>query len=135
LRTAITDLRDAWKRPGAPRIPDNVQKALDELDNKMSAIEKTPAGRGGGGGEYVPPPVSQRISTLLNSIDGYAFAPTAEQLAEIPRLRVAMTDVNAKIKPLIEVDLPNLNKLMSDAGVPYISLPDEPAGAGARRGR
>jgi hypothetical protein len=46
-----------------------------------------------------------------------------------------MIEVNAKIKPLIEVDLPNLNKLMNDAGVPHISLPDEPAGAGGRQRR
>jgi len=135
LRTAVTTLRESWRSPGAPRVPDTVQKALDDLDKKMSAIEKTPAGRGGAGGEYVPPPVSQRIGTLLNAIDGYAFPPTSEQVAEIPRLRAEMTSVDAQIKQLIDEDLPALNKLMNDVGVPHISLEGQAPSAGGRRGR
>ena len=125
LRTALTDVK---------RLPDNVQKALDDLRKKMDSIEKAPAGRGGGTpGEYTPPPVSQRISTLLNTIDSYAYPPTSVQLAEIPRLRAEMTDVDAKIKRLIDEDLPSLNKLMNDAGVPHISLADQAPAAGGRR--
>jgi len=133
LRTAVADLRETWRRQGAPLIPDSIQKALDDLDKKMSAIEKTPPGRGGGPpGEYIPPPVSQRITTLLNAIDGYAFPPTGEQLAEIPRLRLEMTDTDAKIKQLIDEDLPRLNKLMNDAGVPHMSVADQTPGARAK---
>jgi len=136
LRTAVTALRDTWKRPGGPRISDTVQKALDELDKKMSAIEKPPAGRGGGPpGEYVPPPVSQRITTLLNAVDSYAFPPTSEQLAEIPRLRSEMTDVDARIRHLIDEDLTSVNKLMNDAGVPHISVADQTPGGRARQRR
>jgi hypothetical protein len=125
LRTALTDLRQ--------RFPDNVQKALDDLKKKMDSIEKVPAGRGGGSGEYVPAPVSQRISTLLSAIDGYAFPPTSAQLAEIPKLRTEMADVDAKIKQVIDEDLPALNKLMNDAGVPHISIADQAPAAGGRR--
>ena len=136
LRTAVTALRDTWKRPGGPRISDTVQKALDELDKKMSAIEKPPACRGGGPpGEYVPPPVSQRITTLLNAVDSYAFPPTSEQLAEIPRLRSEMTDVDARIRHLIDEDLTSVNKLMNDAGVPHISVADQTPGGRARQRR
>ncbi len=84
-------------------------------------------------GEYVPQPVSQRIAALLSAIDGYAFTPTSGQLAEIPRLRTEMTEVDAKIKQLIDEDLPALNKLMNAAGVPYISVADQAPAAGGRR--
>jgi hypothetical protein len=124
LRTALTDGKKS-------RLPDSVQKAVDDLEKKMDSIEKAPAGRGGG--EYVPQPVSQRISTLMNAIDGYAFPPTSAQLAEIPRLRTEMTDVDARIKRLIDEDLPALNKLMNDAGVPHISIADQAPAAGGRR--
>jgi hypothetical protein len=124
LRTALTDLRKT-------RLPESVQKAIDDLEKKMASIEKPSAGRGGG--EYTPAPVSQRISTLLNTIDGYAFAPTTTQLAEIPRLRTEMTDVDTKIKHLIDEDLPALNKLMNDAGVPHISIADQAPVSGGRR--
>jgi hypothetical protein len=134
LRTAVTDLRETWRRSGAAHIPDSVQKAVDDLDRKMSAIEKTPPGRGGGPpGEYIPPPVLQRITTLLNAIDGYAFPPTSGQLAEIPRLRLEMTDADARIKQLIDEDLPTVNKSMNDAGVPHISVTEQTSGATIRR--
>jgi photosystem II stability/assembly factor-like uncharacterized protein len=134
LRTAVTDLRETWRRSGAAHIPDSVQKAVDDLDRKMSAIEKPPPGRGGGPpGEYIPPPVLQRITTLLNAIDGYAFPPTSGQLAEIPRLRLEMTDADARIKQLIDEDLPTVNKSMNDAGVPHISVTEQTSGATIRR--
>jgi hypothetical protein len=128
LRTALTDLRKTG-------LPESVKKAVEDLDAKMTSIQKTPAaGRGGGGtGEYVPQPVSQRIATLLSGIDGYAFAPTSGQLAEIPHLRVEMTEVDAKIEKLIDEDLPALNKLMNDAGVAHISIADQAPAAGGRR--
>lgn len=123
LRTAVGNLREAWRQPDSPRIPDTLQKAVDDLEKKMNAIEKAPAGRGGGiPGEYTPAPVSQRITTLLNAIDGYAFPPTSGQLAEIPRLRSEMADVDGKIRQLIDEDLPRLNKSMNDAGVPHLSV-------------
>jgi hypothetical protein len=127
LRTAVANLRQAWKQPDSPRVPDTVQKAVDDLEKKMNAIEKAPAGRGGGmPGEYIPPPVSQRIATLLNAIDGYAFPATSGQLAEIPRLRREMADVGGKIRQLIDEDLPKLNKSMNDAGVPHLSVATRP---------
>ncbi len=46
LRTALTDQQR--------RLPENVQKTLDDLKKKMDSIEKVPEGRGGGSGEYVP---------------------------------------------------------------------------------
>ncbi len=125
LRTALTDLK---------RLPENVQKAVDDLRKKMDSIEKAPSGRGGGGmGEYVPQPVSQRITALMGSIDGYAFAPTSAQLAEIPRLRTEMADVDARIKKVIDEDLPALNKLMNDAGVPHVSIAEQAPAPGGRR--
>jgi hypothetical protein len=69
----------------------------------------------------------------MNAIDGYAYPPTSGQLAEIPRLRTEMTDVDGQIKRLTEEDLPALNKLMNDAGVPHISLADQAPAAGGRR--
>ena len=129
LRTAVGNLREAWRQPDSPHVPETVRKALEDLEKKMNAIEKAPAGRGGGiSGEYTPPPVSQRITTLLNAIDGYAFPPTSGQLAEIPRLRSEMADVDGKIKQLIGEDLPKLNQLMNDAGVPHLSVATRPQG-------
>jgi hypothetical protein len=66
------------------------------------------------------------------TIGRLCLPPTHGQLAEIPRLRTEMTDVDARIRQLIDEDLPSLNKLMSDAGVPHISISDQNAAAGER---
>jgi hypothetical protein len=44
-----------------------------------------------------------------------------------------MTDVDTKIKHLIDDDLSALNKLMNDAGVPHISIADQAPASGGRR--
>jgi photosystem II stability/assembly factor-like uncharacterized protein len=135
LRTATNTLRETWKGSGS--VPDAAAKALGDLDRAMEAIEKTPGldlAAGSASDHYEPPPVSQRINRLLTTIDGYAMKPTADQTAEIAELRKEMTSVDAKIRKLIAEDLPRANKILNDAGVPFLSISDRPsAGAGRRR--
>ena len=134
LRTAMGGLRETWKRSGP--VADAATKALDELDQKMDAIEKTPAqdlAAGSTSARYEPAPVSQRINRLMGMIDGYAFKPTADQVAEIGELRAEMGAVDARIKKLIAEDLPRVNKILNDAGVPFLSISERPAGVPGRR--
>lgn len=135
LRTAAGALRETWKR-SASAIPETATKALDNLDQKMEAIEKTPEpdlAAGSTSAHYAPPPVAQRISRLLTSIDGYAMKPTADQMAEIAELRAEMAVVDGQIKKLIAEDLPKANKIIDEAGVPFLSISDRPAAATGRR--
>ena len=71
----------------------------------------------------------------MTAIDGYALKPTADQLAELKQLRAEMPEVNAKIKQLIEEDLPKTNQLISGAGVPFLSISEQSEGAAQRRRR
>jgi photosystem II stability/assembly factor-like uncharacterized protein len=116
LRTTLTGFRT----PTAARLPDAVGKAVDDVLKRMDGIE--PAPTPDRTLEYISPPVSQRISRLLGAIDAYAPAPTADQLTQIQQLRAEMTDVDAKMKQITGDEVPKLNKLMNDAGVPHITI-------------
>jgi hypothetical protein len=116
LRTALTGLKN--------KLPDAVAKAVDDTTKKMNAIQ--PATTPEALGEYVSPPVAQRITRLLGAVDGYALAPTPDQLAQIKQLRAEMASIDPKMKQLVAEELPKLNKLMNDAGVPHITIEGEP---------
>jgi hypothetical protein len=100
-----------------------VAKAVDDVLKRMDGIEPAPSERAL---DYVSPPVAQRITRLLGAIDAYAPAPTADQLTQIKQLHAEMTDANAKMKQIVADELPKLNKLMNDAGVPHISIAAPP---------
>jgi hypothetical protein len=128
LRTAVTSLRDSWKRPGAPPVPAEAGKALDDLEKKMEAIEKTTVpdlAAGTPSAEFTPPPIAQRISRLMTAIDSYAFKPTDDQLAELTQLRAEMPQVNARISQIVAEDLPAFNKAINASGVPILSIAEE----------
>jgi hypothetical protein len=141
MNTAITALADSWKRPAAPAVPDAVKKAADESLARIKAVLGTfegPAGggRGAGGGAgapppYTPPPVNQKINRLMGAIDAYSGPPTSRQLADIDecaaQLQKGLEEVNK-----LDVEVPKLNKLLLDAGVPYITV--DPAAVPAPQG-
>jgi hypothetical protein len=137
MNTALTALTDSWKLPNAPAVPDGVKKAAEDLMAKVKpalATFEAPAGGGrGGGGPFVPPPVTQKIARLMTTIDGYSAAPTSRQMADLneasAQLQTGITEVNR-----LWDEVPKLNKVMQDAGVPYFAVtlagPAQPAGRG-----
>ena len=80
------------------KLPENIQKAAEDLLKKVdesclklgtprSAASPRPAlGWAGPPLVYTPPPVTQRITQLLDGIENYAAAPTAWQLDQIKLL-------------------------------------------------
>jgi hypothetical protein len=143
LRTSLSNFLEGAKRPGAAKLPENVQKAAEELLKKTEETCKkfaAPAqcgergpGRGAAGPPlvFVPPAINQRLGQLLGGIENYTAAPTAWQLDQIKLLQGLLSDANGAAKKLTQEDLPALNKMMNDAGVPHISVP---AGGRARGG-
>jgi photosystem II stability/assembly factor-like uncharacterized protein len=141
LQTSLTGLTDGWKRPGAPQVPDNVKKAADDLLAKVKEVigtfEFERTGQLGGAGpplKYTPPPVNMKITRLMGSIDSYSAAPTAKQVEDMATARAELNEGLAAVKKLTDEDLPKLNKLMTDAGVPYVTVETVPAQPTGRRG-
>jgi photosystem II stability/assembly factor-like uncharacterized protein len=142
VNTALTSLTDSWKLPNAPAVPDSVKKAAEDLMAKVKptlATFENPAGggRGGGGagpgGPFVPPPVTQKIARLTTTIDGYSSAPTLRQMADLNEASMQLQAGIAEVNRLWD-EVPKLNKVMQDAGVPYFTVtlagPAQPAGRG-----
>ncbi len=129
LRTSLTNLTESWKRPGAPQVPDPVKKEADGMLARVKEVIGTfEVEREGGLGnagpplKYIPPPVNQRITRLMNSIDSFSAAPTARQLADIDTASTELQEGLAAVKKLTDDDLPRLNKMMAEAGVPYVTI-------------
>ena len=58
----------------------------------------------------------------MGAIDSYSGPPTARQVADVDVLSAELEPALAVVKKLTDEDLPRLNKLMADAGVPYVAL-------------
>ena len=145
MNTAVTTLTESWKRPAAPPVPESVRKAADDTLAKIKAVLGTfegPAGggRGAGGGAgapppYTPPPVNQKINRLMGVIDAYSGPPTSRQLADIEEC-AAQLQIGTEAVNKLDAEVPRLNKLMQDAGIPYVTVditsvpPPAPGGRG-----
>ena len=130
IHTALTNLTESWKQPYAPKIPDAIKKSADELLARSKTVadrfEAPAGGRGGGGGgagappPYKPPPVTQKIGRLLGALDNYTGAPTSFQLSEALDAAAQLKKDVAELDKLA-AEVPRLNKMMSDAGIPYFN--------------
>jgi photosystem II stability/assembly factor-like uncharacterized protein len=127
INTALTSLTESWKAPNAPAVPDSVKKAAEDLVARVKPAFAMFANQGGnreGGAPppaYTPPPVTQKLSRLMNAIDGYSAAPTTRQLADIEEASAQLQKGIAEVNRLWD-EVPKLNKLMTDAGVPYFTV-------------
>ncbi len=128
IRTSLTTLTDAWKRPAAPKVPDAVKKAADDLLAKVKEVvgkfEMERQGQLGSAGpplKYTPPPLNQKIGRLMGSIDSYSGPPTARQLEDVKQASDELEPALAAVNKLADEDVPHLNKMMAEAGVPYVT--------------
>jgi len=144
LRTALNTVVEGWKRPGPGKPSENVQKAAEDLLKKATEVcKKLAAGaqcgeRGEALGNAGPPlvqtatPVPQRLQQLMGGIENFMSAPTATQLEQMKIVMALANDAVPAARKLTTEDLPALNKMMNEAGVPHIVVPT--AGGGGRPG-
>ena len=139
LKTSLTNAMESWKKPGAPKIPENIQKAAEALAKQVEEIHgkfvvpQQPLGSAGPPLGYTPPPFPQRVGRLLFAIEGYTAAPTPQQSEEVAVVSRLLGDTMDKLKKLIDEDLVQLNKQMNEAGIQHISVAEEAAPAPRRR--
>jgi photosystem II stability/assembly factor-like uncharacterized protein len=135
LQTSLKASLEAWKKPGAPKIPENIQKAAEALSKKLEDLHgkyvppEQIQGNAGPPLVYTPPALGQRVGQLMGAIEGYSAAPTSQQKEELATVKKLVGDGHAAVQKLVDEDLAALNKMMNDAGVPHI----EPASEGGER--
>ena len=145
LYTSLNNLVEGWKRRGASKPPENVQKAAEDLlkqvkenckkfANPAQCGERAGAlGAAGPPLTFTPPAITQRLGQLLGGIESYTAAPTAWQLDQIKLLDGMLKEASGSARKLATEDLAALNKMMNEAGVPHITVPN--AGRGRGEGR
>jgi hypothetical protein len=128
IHSSLTSLTASWKAPNAPAVPDAVKKSADDLLARSKAVadrfEAQGGGRGFGAGPpatFVPPAVTLKIGRLISAIDGYSGAPSSAQLAETQESSAELQKDLGELNKLAG-DVPKLNKMLSDAGVPYFNV-------------
>lgn len=130
LKDALNAARGQWKadanKPNAPKIPEDIQKAGDELQKKVDAVaqkyirQREGLGNAGPPLEWKPQPLPEQVQSLLGDLDGYAAAPGGQQKEKIAELVALLSEASAQVKKLVDEDLAALNKKMNEAGIPHI---------------
>ena len=128
LRTQTIALQDGWKKPGAPKVPDAVEKAAAGFRERVDTLNRRVAlgGRAESddvpGLNYVPPTITQRLLRLSGGLDSYTTKPTSTQLEELAVLTKLVTELEGSWKALSEQELPAFNRSVSGAGIAAINL-------------
>jgi hypothetical protein len=139
LRTSLTAALEPWKKPGAPKVPENIQKAAEALSKQVDELQGkfvTPREALGSAGPpltYTPPPFSQRMGRLMGAVEGYTAAPTAQQTEELEAVSRLLGEAMDKLKKLVDEDLASLNKMMNEAGIPHVFVGPPEAVRGRQR--
>ncbi|MFZ0639544.1 MAG: hypothetical protein WAN33_06445 [Candidatus Acidiferrales bacterium] len=135
LKKSLDDALDAWKKPGAPKVPDEIRKQAEALQKKVNDLSGkfVSAGGFGAGGplHYTPPPLPQRVGRLMSQLDSYSAAPTQPEKDEMAAVSQELSQALDALHALINTDLASLNKALNDAGVPHITA--EPLQEAPRR--
>jgi len=139
IKEALKAARERWKKeagkPDATKIPEEIQKAAEELQKKVDAVaekfirEREGLGNAGPPFEWKPNPLPEQVQNLLEDLDGFVAAPGSQQKDKLAELTPLVKEASEQVKKIAEEDLPALNKKMNDAGVPHII----PAGAAQHR--
>ena len=130
IKGGLKAARDQWKKdagkPDMPKIPEEIQKAAEELQKKVDAVAekyvREREGLGNAGPPFVwkPEPLPQQVQGLLRDLDGFWAAPGGQQKEKLAELSPLLSDASAQVKKIAEEELPALNKKMNDAGIPHI---------------
>ena len=127
LKASLTAAMDSWKKPGAPKIPEDIQKAAEALAKKVDELHdkyvppQLGLGNAGPPLTYTPPPLPQRVGQLMSAIEDYTAAPTSQQTAELDTIAQLVAENHTSVRKVVDEDLAALNKMMNDAGIPHIT--------------
>jgi photosystem II stability/assembly factor-like uncharacterized protein len=124
LRTNLTAVIESWKGDHAPTVPDAIRKQAEALSKTVDDLSVLLVGRQGFdlsvGPAYVPPPVPNRLATVLHNFQSYTAAPRQQDLDKLAELTTIAHDASDRVKQAVSVELAKLNKAINDAGVARI---------------
>ncbi|HEY2013052.1 MAG TPA: hypothetical protein VGH38_06090 [Bryobacteraceae bacterium] len=135
--SGLTSLQNSWKRPDAPKMPDEVKKMADQLKASLDAVrplfalrnffepaslEERKAELARPEPDFVLPALPQRIASQIQGLETFAAAPSETQLKQIAILKTALADATQRVDRL-RAEVLKFNDAMNAAKVPYITVP------------
>lgn len=137
--SSLTALENSWKRPDAPKVPDNVKQMAEALKKSMGDLRPMFVNRGFGGEQqlspeerkeqlsrpepdFVLPALTNRVSQLINQLESYSAAPSPAQVEQIGVVKTAIASAGRSLDQLRE-QVVKFNEAMSAAKVPYVPVP------------
>ncbi|MBZ5626663.1 MAG: hypothetical protein LAQ69_49480 [Acidobacteriia bacterium] len=135
--SGLTALQNSWKRPDAPKIPDDVKKMADGLKKTLDDIrplfavrnffeppsaEERKAELAKPEPEFVLPALMQRISSQIQGLEAFAAAPSESQMKQIAVVKTALADAGRRVDGLRD-QVTRFNDAMNAAKVPFIAVP------------
>jgi hypothetical protein len=131
LFAALTEALESWKKPGAPKIPEGVKKAAEDLSKKAKEIQdqfvqtRPRLWLGSSSpplGGYPPTTIPQKISRLAGAFEGFTAAPPKVDIEELEALSSQIKELAAAIEKLIQQGLADLNRGLIQAGASAIRI-------------
>lgn len=135
--SALTALENSWKRPDTPKPPENVRKMAGDLKKSLDDIRPlfarrnffqppTPEERKAELAKpeppFVLPALPQRISQLMQMLEGFSAAPSQSEFEQIALVKAAVADAGGRIAKL-RAEVVKFNDAMSAAKVPAVPAP------------
>jgi photosystem II stability/assembly factor-like uncharacterized protein len=126
LTKSLNDAINSWKKSSNPKVPASVQKSAEALKSKLHDVQAKMIGARSK--EFPPPPqplpIVRQIADLLYSLEAHNARPTAFQQQWFTDLDQSLSQMTALLSQLKDHDLPELNRKINEAGVPFIVVPE-----------
>jgi hypothetical protein len=136
VNQAVIDIRAAKKQLARYEKEDKVKDAAKELNKKLTAVEETlyqTKLKAGEDALNFPIKLNNKLAALEGDIEESDTAPTRQAQMVFEDLATQSNAELAKLKKLMEGDLPAFNKQVRDANIPAIEVKPEQGTEGHRR--
>jgi photosystem II stability/assembly factor-like uncharacterized protein len=135
--SALTALEASWKKPDAPKVPEEVttqaaslKKILDDMRpmfvmrnfNEAASPEELKEELARPEPEFRLQPLMQRVTGLIQALESYSAAPSQSQLQQIALLKTAIASAGQSMGQL-SASVVRFNDAMNAAKVPVIPVP------------
>lgn len=110
-------------RPSVPALTEALSATLGEVNAVQAVIAGPPGQRFGW--EAMRASLRGRLLAAVRTMGAVTEAPSAANLADIASVRDKLRGLTDRLNAVIERDIPRLNALMAEAGIPYLAA--EPA--------
>lgn len=135
--SGLTAIEAAWKKPDAPKIPDDVKKSADALKKTLDDLRPLFAARNffqppspeerkaellKPEPDFVLPAIMQRVTSQISELESFSAAPSESELQQIALVKASLADAGLKVDTMRE-QVAKFNEAMNAAKVPFIAVP------------